>query len=170
MPPPKGVTPPHLRKFQFKKGPRNPMAKQRRKSGKKKTTAMVRYVPSAPVTRYRTRTVVKKVRSGSGGTSVMKREHGAGRMVPGPFRLKSMGVAAIIGYSEIGKGFTALSQFVDKLPEVGKLPKEALAGFILNYFGDRSEWVDAAASAFLDVGAYKVGLKGFEVSGDGDDD
>jgi hypothetical protein len=160
--------PPGLKRYWQGKARKSGGGRKRSSSGG--STAIVRYSPTAPAVRTRTRTVTKIVRKGGGGTSVMRREMGSGKMVPGPFRLKSMGVASLIGYSEAGKGFAALQEFVQKLPEVGKLPKEALAGLVLNYFGDRNEWVDAAAQAFLDVGAYKVGQSGYTVSGDDNDD
>ena len=131
--------------------------KKRKHSG---STAMVRYVPSAPAVRYKTRTVTKVVRKGGGGTSVMKREHGAGEMMPGPFRLKSGAVAGLVGYSEAGKGATAIQEFMNKLPTLGKLPKEAVAGLIANYFADKHEWIDAAAQALIDIGGYKLGQAG----------
>lgn len=135
------------------------------------STALVRQGPTRTVYKTRTRTVAvaAKRRSGSSGTSVMKREHGAGQMIPGPFRLKSAGIASLVGYSESGKGFAALQEFMVKLPTLGKLPKEAVAGLILNYFADRGEWVDAAAQAMIDIAGYKVGQAGFSISGDDDD-
>jgi len=116
--------------------------------------------------------VAKQSRGGSRGSgrSLMKREHGSGEMMPGPFRLRSAAVAGLIGYSEAGKGLTQLADILNKLPTVGKLPKEALAGLVLNYFADRGEWFDSGAQAFLDVGAYKLGQQGFSISGEGDDD
>jgi hypothetical protein len=136
--------------------------------------AMVRYVPSAPAVRYKTRTKVIVKKSKSGGTSVMKREHGTGEMVPGPFRVKSAAVASLLGYSEAGKGAQGIQEVLNKLPAVGKLPKEALAGLAINFFADRAsgsmyEWADAAAQALLDIGAYKVGQSGYALSGDDDD-
>ncbi|MGE3392211.1 MAG: hypothetical protein AB7O21_19555 [Gammaproteobacteria bacterium] len=112
-----------------------------------------------------------KVRSKSGGgRSVMKREHGVGDMVPGPFRQKSMAVAAALGYAEGGHGLTFVTDVLNKIPAIGKAPKEAIAGLILNYFGDRGDWYDAGAQAFLDVGAYKLGQQKFAMSGEDDDD
>lgn len=138
--------------------------------GKRKSTALVRYKASAPVVRYKTRTKTVVVRrSGAGSAATIRKAHGAGEFIPGPFRMKSMGFSSLIGYSEAGKGFAALQDFMLKLPTVGKLPKEAIAGAILNYFGDRHELVDAAAQAFLDVAAYKVGQSGYSVSGEDDD-
>lgn len=147
--------------------------------GKRKSTALVRQTSGAQVVRYKTRTVTvpAKRRSAMSAARVDERAnlaireaHGAGELIPGPFRLRSMGFASLYGYSEAKQGFSALSEFVEKLPQLGKLPKVALAGAVLNYFADRHELVDAAAQAFLDIGAYKVGEAGYTVSGDADDD
>lgn len=160
-----GNMPPGLKKYWQQHGGKSHSKKRKHSSG---STAMVRYVPSAPAVRYKTRTVTKVVRKGGGGTSVMRREHGAGEMMPGPFRLKSGAIAGLVGYSEAGKGATAIQEFMNKLPTLGKLPKEAVAGMIANYFGDRSEWVDAAAQALIDIAGYKLGQAGFAISGDDD--
>jgi len=142
--------------------------KSRKRSSSK---ALVRYAAPQQIVRYkRSKPIVIRAKSRGGGKSIIRREHGAGDMIPGPFRLKSMGVSSMIGYSEAGKGFAGLQEFMTKLPTVGKLPKEAIAGAILNYFGDRNDWADAAAQAFLDIAAYKVGHAGYSISGDGDDD
>ena len=109
-------------------------------------------------------------RSSGGGRSLMRREHGSGQFVPGPFRMRSGAVSGAIGYAEKGHGLTFITDLLAKLPEVGGVPKEALAGVVLNYFADRGDWFDAGAQAFLDVGAYKFGQAGFKMSGDGDDD
>lgn len=161
-----GNMPPGLKKYWQSHGRKSGHSKKRKHSGG--STALVRYVPSAPVVRTRTRTIVKTVRKGGGGQSVMRREHGAGEMMPGPFRLKSGAIAGLVGYSESGKGFTALQEFMGKLPTIGKLPKEAIAGVLANYFGDRSEWIDAAAQALIDIAGYKLGQAGFAISGDDD--
>jgi hypothetical protein len=101
--------------------------------------------------------------------TLMLREHGAGEMIPGPFRLRSAAIAGLLGYADGGKGFTALKDVLDKLPSVGKVPKKALAGLLLNYFADRGDWLDAGAQAFLDIGAYELGQAGFAISGEDDD-
>lgn len=162
--------PPGLRRY-WQTHSRGGGKKHHRKSGGSK--AIVRYVPSAPVVRTKTRTIVKKIKSRGGGMSTMKREHGAGHIVPGPFRLKSAAVSALAGYSAAGKGLPQLQELLNKLPQLGKAPKEAIAGLILNYFADRpgaiGEWADAGAQAFIDIGAYKIGEAGFAISGDDDD-
>jgi len=166
--PRKGVIPPHLRPYLFKKkGKAKSMGKRA-----KATKAITVYKRSAPVVVTRTRRVKVpvRVRSKAGaGRSLMKREHGSGEMMPGPFRMRSAAVAGLIGYAEAGKGLTQLADLLNKLPSVGKLPKEAIAGLVLNYFADRGDWVDSGAQAFLDVGAYKLGQQGFSISGDDDD-
>jgi len=95
--------------------------------------------------------------------------HGAGEMVPGPFRLRSAAISGMLGYADGGKGLTAIKDLLDKIPSVGKLPKEILVGAAMNYFADRGDWFDAGAQAFLDVGAYKLGQAGFALSGEDDD-
>jgi hypothetical protein len=160
---------------QFKKG--GGRVTNGRSSSKKRSssTALVRYVPSAPVVRYKTRTKTVAVRSKSGGgRSLMKREHGGGGIVPGPFRMRSAAIAALVGYSDgtvPDRGLTMIKDLLDKLPVVGKVPPEALAGLLLNYFAERNEWVDAGAQALLDIGGYKFGQAGFEFSAvKGEDD
>jgi hypothetical protein len=101
--------------------------------------------------------------------ALMLKEHGAGEMIPGPFRLRSAGIASLLGYSDAGKGLTAVKDLLDKLPTIGKVPKKALAGLVLNYFANKNDYLDAAAQAFLDVGAYEFGQKGYELAGDEDD-
>ena len=163
--PAKGKVPPHLRKFLFKKG-HGAMAKK--KHHKKHHTAMTHHT-AKPIIKYRTREVVRyKKRKHHGGHIGHRAAHGAGGIVPPAFKLKSAGIAGLIGYSEAGKGFATLKETLDKLPAMGKVPSEIVAGMIANYFSDRSEWVDAAATAFLDVGGYKLGQAGFSVSGDDD--
>lgn len=163
----KGVTPPHLKKYLFKKGS-STMKK------KKASTALVRYAKPIVITKTRHIKVPVRVRQkAGGGRSLMKREHGAGEMLPGPFRLRSAAIAGAIGYSEVGggtKNLTFVNDLLAKLPVIGKVPREALAGLILNYFSDRGDWFDAGAQAFCDVGAYKLGLQEFEFSVKGEDD
>lgn len=168
--PRKGVVPPHLKPYLFKKkGKKRHMAKKKKRSSSKALTVY----RSAPVVVTKTRRVKVPVhvRSKSGGRSLMKREHGGGEMVPGPFRLRSAAVSGLIGYSESGQGksLAQVQELLAKLPSFGKVPKEAIAGLILNYFADRGDWFDAGAQAFLDVGAYKFGVAGFSMQGDDDD-
>jgi len=101
--------------------------------------------------------------------AIVLRAHGAGELMPGPFRLRSAAIAGAIGYADGGKGLTAVKDMLDKLPTVGKLPKEVLAGLALNYFADRGDWFDAGAQALIDVGAYKLGQAGFALSGEDED-
>jgi len=142
---------------QFKKGGGRVTNGRRSRS-----TAVARRSP-AVVTRYRTRTVkvARRRRHSAHGTA-----HGGGRIVPGPFRLKSAAIASIVGYSEAKKGLPMLSDTLAKLPTVGKLPREAVAALILNYFANKSPWIDAAAQAYFDIAGYKLGMSGYEFSGD----
>jgi hypothetical protein len=142
---------------QFKKGGGRVTNGRRSRS-----TAIARRSPAKVVTRYRTRTVkVARRRRTAHGTA-----HGGGRIVPGPFRLKSAAIASIAGYSEAKKGLPMLSDTLAKLPTVGKLPREAVAALILNYFANKSPWIDAAAQAYFDIAGYKLGMSGYEISGD----
>ncbi len=169
--PRKGVVPPHLKPYLFKKKGKHSMPKKKKK---KHSTAMTVYRSAAPVVVTKTRRVKVPVhvRSKSGsGRALMKREHGGGEFVPGPFRLRSAAVSGLIGYSESGQGksLAQVQELLNKLPSIGKVPKEAIAGLILNYFADRGDWFDAGAQAFLDVGSYKFGQAGFSMQGDDDD-
>lgn len=128
-------------------------------------------VPAAPAA-----TTSRGAKRTSGGArhhrsaqAIVLRAHGAGEFIPGPFRLRSAAIAGALGYADGGKGLTALKDILDKLPTVGKVPKEVLAGAVANYFADRGDWFDAGAQALLDVGAYKMGQAGFALSGDDDD-
>lgn len=158
------------RKGQFKKGGgRVGEGRSRRRSSTSK--ALTVYRPR-PVVVTRTRHVKVPVRvhpKRGGGRSLMKREHGGGEIIPGPFRLRSAAVSSLIGYSESGAGFTAIKELIDKIPDVKGIPREILAGIALNYFADPGDWFDAGAQAFLDVGAYKFGHAGFKLTGEEDD-
>ena len=131
-------------------------------------------VPAAPAA---TTSRSAKRTSGGGHTArhhrsaqaIVLRAHGAGEFIPGPFRLRSAAIAGALGYADGGKGLTALKDILGKLPTVGKVPPEVLAGAVANYFADRGDWFDAGAQALLDVGAYKMGQAGFALSGDDDD-
>ena len=151
---------------QFKKGGGR-VTNGRKSSGSK---SIVRYVPQ-PVVRYKTRTktIVKKSKAG-GGRSLMRRELGSGEMMPGPYRMRSAAVAGLVGYSDAGKGAAFVKDIIEKIPDIAGVPKEALAGLVLNYMADRGDWFDAGAQALLDIGAYKAGQKGFEFKSSGDDD
>ena len=155
------------RKGQFKKGGgRVGGGSHSKKRKAHHSTALVPY-RAAPVV-YKTRHVTKvvKVRSKGGGKRALVHAHGGGHIIPGPFRLKTAGIASLVGYSEAGKGFAALQDVLHKLPTIGKLPPEAVAGALANYFAPHSEWLDAAATAFLDIAGYKVGQAGYSISGD----
>lgn len=158
------------RKGQFKKGGgRVGEGRSRRRSSTSKALTVYRPRPVV-VTRTRHVKVPVRVHAKRGsGRSLMKREHGGGEIVPGPFRLRSAALSSLIGYSESGAGFTAIKELLDKLPDVKGIPREVLAGLALNYFADRGDWFDAGAQAFLDIGSYKFGQSGFKISGDEDD-
>lgn len=169
--PRKGVIPPHLKPYLFKKkGKGATMAKKKKKHSSK---AMTVYRPSAPVVVTKTRHVKVPVykHSKGGGRALMRREHGAGEIQPGPFRMKSMAVSAMIGKSESkdAGGLAQLQDLIEKLPTFGGIPKLAIAGFILNKFADRGDWYDAAAQAALDISSYKFGQNDFKMSGDDDE-
>lgn len=140
--------------------------------GKKKhhSTALVRYAPAVPVVRYKTRTHTIVKHSKGGGRSLMKREHGAGDFMPGPFRVKSMAVSAALGYAKGGHGLAQLNDLIEKLPSVGGVPKIAVAALLLNKFADRGDWWDGAAQAACDIAAYELGQAGLKMSGDDDDE
>lgn len=102
-------------------------------------------------------------------STYVERAHGAGQFIPGPFRLRSIAVSGLYGYIEGGKGLDSVKALLDKLPAVGKVPREFLLGAAANYFADRGDWIDAAAQALLDIAGYKAGQAGFALSGDDDD-
>jgi hypothetical protein len=141
----------------------------KKKSRGSSSTAMVRYSP-APAVKYKTRTVViHKKRKGGGHKSA---RHMGGFATREGFNLEDLrpaGISALIGYSESGKGFDALQTVLDKLPKMGKAPREALAGLLAYYFRDKSDWIADAAVAFLNIGGYKIGQAGFSISGDDDE-
>jgi hypothetical protein len=137
---------------------------------------------SKAMTVYRPAPVVKVIRVGGGGghkkkkthhvrgggRHLMLREHGAGEIQPGPFRIKSMVVAAAIGKSKSTNpgSLAMLPEWIDKLPSVGGVPKEFIAGLILNKFADRGDWYDGAAQAMLDISAYEFGKNDFKMGED----
>jgi hypothetical protein len=147
------------------------VAKSKKKHSSK---AMTVYRPSQPV--------VKVIRVGGGGSKkkqhhhrpkgggrhLMLREHGAGEIQPGPFRIKSMVVAAAIGKSKSANpgSLAMLPEWIEKLPSIGGVPKEAIAGLILNKFADRGDWYDGAAQAMLDIAAYEFGKNDFKMGED----
>lgn len=132
---------------------------------------MTVYRGGSPAVRTVTKTVVIKSKR-KGGRNRSARHMGGFETSTG-FNLADMrpaGISALIGYSEAGKGFAALQDLLDKLPAAGKAPKEAIAGLIAYWFREKSDWIADAAVAFLNVGGYKLGQQGFQISGDGDDD
>lgn len=147
------------------------VAKKKKHSSK----AMTVYRPSAPIVKVvRVGAVAKKQkhhRPKGGGRHLMLREHGAGELQPGPFRIKSMVVAAAIGKSKSANAgsLATLQEWIEKLPTIGGIPKEAIAGLILNKFADRGDWYDGAAQAMLDISAYEFGKADFKMSGDDDE-
>lgn len=158
------------RKGQFKKGGgRVGDGRGRKRSHSSK--ALTVYRPSAPVVVTKTRhvKVPVHVRSKGGGRSLMRREHGAGDFMPGPFRVKSMAVSAALGYAKGGHGLTQLNELIEKLPTVGSVPKMAVAAVLLNKFADRGDWYDAAAQAAADISAYEFGQAGLQMKGEDDD-
>lgn len=157
------------KKGQFKKGGgRVGGGGKKRKSS---SHAMTVYRPSSPVVVTKTRRVRVPVhiRSKSGGRSLMRREHGAGEFIPGPFRVKSMAFSAALGYAKGGHGLLQLNELIEKLPTVGQVPKLAVAALILNKFADRGDWYDAAAQAAADISAYEFGQAGLQMKGDDDE-
>jgi hypothetical protein len=158
-------------------------SKSRRRSPSKALTIVENVRSPAPIVKVVRVPTAMSGRSKSGGGNksqggarhhrnvhtLVMRAHGAGEMIPGPFRLRSAAIAGALGYADGGKGLTAIKDMLDKIPTVGKLPKEAIAGLVLNYFADRGDWFDAGAQAFIDVGAYKLGQAGFALSGEDDD-
>lgn len=158
------------KKGQFKKGGGRVGDGRARKSKKHGSTALVRYVPSAPTVRYKTRTHTVVKHSKGGGRSLMKREHGAGEFIPGPFRQKSMAISAALGYAKGGHGLTQLNDLMEKIPSIGNVPKVAIAALIANKFADRGDWYDAGAQSLCDIAAYEFGQQGLKMSVSGDED
>lgn len=165
--PRKGVIPPHLKPYLFKKKGKS-MAKKKRHH-KSKALTVYRSSPVV-VTKTRRVKVPVHVRSKGGGRSLMRREHGAGEFMPGPFRVKSMAISAALGYAKGGHGLTQLNELIEKLPTMGGVPKMAVAALLLNKFADRGDWYDAAAQAAADISAYEFGQQGLAMKGDEDED
>jgi len=159
---------------QFKKG--GGRVSNGRRSSSKAITYRRGPAPIVKVVRVGGGAISKKKRGGGGrssggGRSLMRREHGSGQFVPGPFRMRSAAIAGAIGYAEKEHGLLFINDLLAKIPDIAGVPKEALAGAILNYFADRGDWFDASAQAFLDVGAYKFGQSKFEFTkSSGEDD
>jgi hypothetical protein len=159
------------RKGQFKKGGgRVGDGRSRKRRSHSKALTVYRPAPVV-VTRTRHVKVPVRVRSKSGGgRALMRREHGAGEFMPGPFRVKSMAVSAALGYAKGGHGLTQLNELIEKLPTVGGVPKMAVAALLLNKFADRGDWYDAAAQAAADIAAYEFGQAGLAMKGEDDDE
>lgn len=138
------------------------------KKRKTSTKAITIYRSAPPVVRTKTRTVVikSKRKHRGGGSRHLGGFHHAEGFELADFR--PAGIAALVGYSEAGKGFDALQTMLDKLPAMGKAPKEAIAGLLAYYFRAKSDWVADAAVALLNIGGYKIGQQGFTISGDDD--
>lgn len=158
------------RKGQFKKGGGR-VGGSSHKRRKSSSRALTVYRPSAPVVVTKTRRVrvPVHVRSKSGGRSLMRREHGAGEFIPGPFRVKSMVVATALGYAKGGHGLVQLNELIEKLPTIGSVPKVAVAALLVNKFADRGDWYDGAAQALCDVAAYEFGQAGMKMQGEDDE-
>jgi hypothetical protein len=140
------------------------------KKRKKGSTAMTVYRGGSPAVRTVTKTVVIKSKRKGHGRGRSARHMGGFETATG-FNLADMrpaGISALIGYSEAGKGFSALQDLLDKIPEAGKAPKEAIAGLIAYWFREKSDWIADAAVAFLNIGGYKLGQQGFAIKGDDD--
>lgn len=155
------------RKGQFKKGGGRVGDGRSRKRSSSKALTIYRSAPPVVVTKTRKVRVPVHVRSKrGGGRSLVRREHGAGEFIPGPFRVKSMVVSAALGYAKGGHGLAQLNELIEKLPTIGTVPKVAIAALIANKFADRGDWYDGAAQAFCDVAAYEFGQAGLQMKGD----
>ncbi len=161
------------RKGQFKKGGGrvgDGRSRKRRSSSSKALT--VYRAPAAPVVVTRTRHVKVPVRvhaKRGSSRSLIRREHGAGEFIPGPFRVKSMVISAALGYAKGGHGLAQLNELIEKLPTVGSVPKVAIAALLANKFADRGDWYDGAAQALCDVAAYEFGQAGMQMKGEDED-
>jgi hypothetical protein len=159
-----GNMPPGLRRYWQGKSRKRSTSKALTRSGGTRT--VTRYVKGPTrVVRLGAPPIVRRRRRG--GSSSGR----GGKLIPSTFRLKQHGVAALYGYTEDGTSMPQIKELMDKLPTVGKVPKEAIAALIANYFANKSPWLDAAAAALGDIAGYKLGQQKFAISGDdGDDD
>lgn len=161
------------RKGQFKKGGGRVGAPKRRRTTStsraltivEKPQVKVIRVPQSVVSRQAPRSATRRRST----RSLVLREHGAGELIPGPFRQKSAAVSSALGYADGGKGLTGLKELIDKVPTTGKVPRKLVLGLVANYFADRGDWIDAAAQSLIDIGAYEFGQAGFSMSGEDDE-
>jgi hypothetical protein len=128
----------------------------RRTSSRRSTsTALVRRTGGAVVIRERVSTPARR----GGGR---RHHHGSGG--GGAHNLKTKGEvagwASVLGYLETSKADTW-----EKIPTFGKLPREAVVGLVLHYFGRKHKHLDRASVAALSVAGYKIGAAGYSLTG-----
>jgi len=111
-------------------------------------------------------------RSGGGGGGAVRVAGAAPRRRSAPRRRDLMdrarpaGIASLIGYVSTKQAST-----YEKIPTIGKIPREAVIGLAAHYFSDgRPGLADDVAQAALDVAGYKLGAAGYAISGDDDFD
>ena len=103
-----------------------------------------------------------------------KRPHGRRRGGGGgdsltPMALgKKMLISAALGYT-VGDNAPNKIELVEKIPTVGKLPKEAIIGGVAYLFRKKHRLVRDIAETSLIVAGNKVGASGFKLSGYYDD-
>lgn len=145
-------------KGRFVKGGGSSSTKRRRSSGGTKIVrvgsskpVIIRAPAAAPARRHGRR------RRGGGFSS-------AGGRIPLKTKGEIAGWASLIGYVKETKAAT-----FNQIPQVGKLPREALLGAGLHFFGGKNKHVDRAAVSALTIAGYEIGKAGFSLSGWEDD-
>lgn len=81
---------------------------------------------------------------------------------------KEAGIAALMGYT-IGDKAPHKLEFLDKIPDIGKLPKEAVIGGIAFVFRRKHRLIASLAKVGLIVAGNKIGANEFKLSGYYDD-
>lgn len=155
------------RKGQFKKGGGRVGGSSHTshtKSRSRKSTAIVVRQPQTVVVRP------------SASRAPAKRHHGGGRRRNGNggdgaslLQLgKEAGIAALMGYT-IGDKAPHKLEFLDKIPDIGKLPKEAIIGGIAYALRRKHRLIASVARVGFIVAGNKVGANEFKLSGFYDD-
>lgn len=150
-----------------RKGTKKKSTKARR-AGNSRSTTIVRSSTTKPIIIKQPAAVAPRRRGGGG----VRRRRGSGGFfggTGGQIPLKTKGEFALYG-SIIGYVKEQKASSYNQIPTMGKLPREAVLGMGLHFFGGKNKHVDRAAVSALTIAGYEIGKAGFELKGWDDDD
>lgn len=76
-------------------------------------------------------------------------------------RAEHAGWGGVLGYLSKNNAAT-----YEKIPEIGKAPREAVIAAVAHYFAPKNKHINRIATAAAVVAGYKLGLNDFKLSGD----